>query len=699
MTSQPSFELALLGPLCLTGPNGPLLFSNKKVACLLSYLAVRAPRMQQRERLAELLWGSSFDVQAKQNLRQSLFRLRKLLGAEAIIGEGNDVGLASNLVRSDVKRFESLIAEGSHQALAVAVDLYRGPLLDGFSVPEEAWIAWLSHERDRLQDLAVGALVALGKMERASGRGDLALKAGQRAVALNALREDAHRLVIVELAAAGRKAEALKHYHDLVSVLRRELDAEPDAETRELVADLRIRAGDLHVGVNGREHGNEGTPSSKANASTMAGMGGSLAQTDANRWGASVQRPLPIPQNLSLIVLPFTNLGSDNRYAYLADAMTEVVTADLSRISALTVVATTTAKTFDAGTADIKQICRDAGVRYTLKGSLQQSGPVLRITAQLIDGSSGATLWSDRFDGDVADPFSLQDRITGRIAVSIGRKIETIAAADSTRGRSIPGATDMLLRGLAARHRLYGRENLKHQEECFREAMRLDPTNSDAHALFARVVALQLFSHFLAHGDDPASLQAKALAAAARSVALNPNNANAHVAVGLLNILQGDFAQAAIDNEIAIGLDRNSWPAHNNLGIALTHAGQAERAIPAIERAMRLDPLGPQIAINYVGMGFARLQLGQIDAARLSFQKARAANRALPRAYMGLAVTYVLKDDLVEARRVAAELAQAVPAYRLSKSIDRVFPSSPEPYRKFYETILSPAATQAGVPR
>jgi DNA-binding SARP family transcriptional activator/ActR/RegA family two-component response regulator len=236
---SPRFGLSLLGGFELTGPDGVVDLPSKKLAGLLAYLACTAPQPQPRERLSALLWGSHFDAQAKQNLRQALFRLRKVLGQDALDSDGEVVSLNAAVVLCDVSRFEALVREGSRDALSAAADLYRGRLIDDVTVSEEGWNEWLTGERERLLDLALGAMVGLGEQELAAGRAEHALKAGQRAIALNNMREDAHRLIVQSLAAAGRKAEALKHYQDLVALLKRELNTEPDAATRSLVAELR----------------------------------------------------------------------------------------------------------------------------------------------------------------------------------------------------------------------------------------------------------------------------------------------------------------------------------------------------------------------------------------------------------------------------------------------------------------------------
>jgi len=128
---------------------------------------------------------------------------------------------------------------GSRGALSAAADLYRGRLIDDVTVSEEGWNEWLAGERERLLDLALGAMMGLGEQELAAGRAGHALKAGQRAIALNNMREDAHRLIVQALAATGRKAEALKHYQELVALLKHELNTQPDAATRSLAAELR----------------------------------------------------------------------------------------------------------------------------------------------------------------------------------------------------------------------------------------------------------------------------------------------------------------------------------------------------------------------------------------------------------------------------------------------------------------------------
>jgi two-component SAPR family response regulator len=234
----PIYKLSLLGPSALSGPYGPVDLSNKKLVGLLAYLVLTAPTPQPRDKLLTLLWGSHFEVQARQNLRQALFRLRRALGQDALISDGEEIWLAHGVVDCDVARFERLVQESSHASLAAAVELYRQRLLADVVIREEAWSDWVVGERHRLEGLALDALVRFGEIELALGHVDKALETAHRALAINNLREDAHRLILQALAAARRRAEALKHYQDLVALLKRELKTEPDAATKALAAEL-----------------------------------------------------------------------------------------------------------------------------------------------------------------------------------------------------------------------------------------------------------------------------------------------------------------------------------------------------------------------------------------------------------------------------------------------------------------------------
>jgi TolB-like protein len=399
----------------------------------------------------------------------------------------------------------------------------------------------------------------------------------------------------------------------------------------------------------------------------------------------------------SLVVLPFVSLSSDDEQAYFAQGLSQTVSTDLSRISGLLVISSATAATFTQGPIDIKEVSRQLGVAYVLTGSIQRSAQRVRVTAQLSAGPSGVQIWSDLFDGDHSDLLSLQDRITGRIANSLGREIFVAAARDGEARNIDPKACDLFMRGIAADNRPQSLECLQEQEALFGRAVALDPKHADALARLARAILLQA-TQVHASPQHKEDMLKRGSSAAEKAVALEPGNARAHCSMGLLHVLRGDFERSALANEAAIALDRNFALAHNNLGNSLFHLGNGTDALAAIEAALRLDPRGPQLGSFWTVKGFALLMLGENGEAAACFSRARSANPRLPRAQSGLAVSLALSGDTNAARHVASELLELAPHYRLSQTIDACLPASPAGYRQFYEHVLCPGAISAGVP-
>ncbi|MGY3355892.1 DNA-binding SARP family transcriptional activator [Bradyrhizobium sp. GM0.4] len=274
---SPSFTLALLGRFELIGPDGAVSLPNKKLAGLLAYLAYTAPQPQHREKLSTLLWGSHFEAQAKQNLRQALFKLRQVLGQSALRSDGEFISLNAVVITCDVPQFERLVRKGSRDALTAAADLYRGRLVDDIAVNAEGWSEWVAGERERLSELAVGAMVALGDQELSDGRAGDALLAGQRANALNSMREDAHRLIMRALSAAGRNAEALKYYQAVVCL--------SEARARHRARCHNQRAG---CGIAQGPGAEDRSAGSGSDGRPFAPGGARVRQRQALRGGASV---------------------------------------------------------------------------------------------------------------------------------------------------------------------------------------------------------------------------------------------------------------------------------------------------------------------------------------------------------------------------------------------------------------------------
>lgn len=422
-----------------------------------------------------------------------------------------------------------------------------------------------------------------------------------------------------------------------------------------------------------------------------------IAETEVEAGTEASIAPAPGKEGLSLVVLPFASLSSDVEQAYFAQGLSQTVSTDLSRISGLLVISPATAATLDAKTVDVRQASRDLGVRYVLIGSVQRSERDVRINAQLVDGRTGVQIWSELFDGSNSDLLALQDQITGRIANSIGREIFIAAARDGEARNVDPKSFDLVMRGIAADNRPQSRETLQEQERLFARAVELDPDNSDALARLARATLLQVTQAHVPAEPKQDTLE-RGVQAAERAVALDPGNARAHFAMGMVHVLRGDFERAVLANETAISLDRNFALAHNNLGNALVHLGKGEEALSAAKAAIRLDPRGPQLAAFRTTMGFAHLLLGEIGEAVAYFSQAREVNPKLPRAQVGAAISLALVGDIPAAQLATAALLSLVPHYRLSQTMDACSPASPPRYRTFYDEVLQPGALLAGMP-
>ena len=350
-------------------------------------------------------------------------RLRRILGKDALVTVGETVALRPGVVASDVARFEALLGDGSGNGLQEAVDLYGGRLLGDMSIAEEAWTEWLEAERQRLEGLALDAMVKLGERHLQLGDHGQAREAAQRAIAVSSLREDAHRLMMRALADGGRRADALKHYDQLAALLKLELNVEPDAATLSLAADLR-KSGQRQAEAEARQPGDDGLAA------------------------PAVERSSRFP---SVAVLPFVELcengNGDLRQQYFARGVAEDLIVRLSKFRSLRVIARNSAFTFH-GDVDEAQVGREIGARYVVTGSLRRADDCIRLNVRLVDVSTGVQLWAERYDRQLGALFEVQDEVTQRIAsMLIGhlRRAEINAALQKPPERL--DAYDLYLRG------------------------------------------------------------------------------------------------------------------------------------------------------------------------------------------------------------------------------------------------------------
>jgi DNA-binding SARP family transcriptional activator len=252
-------SLSLLGGFeARIGPGPPVPVPTKKAQALLAYLALTPGQLHPRDKLAALLWGDTAPGTARTALRQTLFVIRKALGAlegEVFQMTGDAIAVAPNTVQTDTAAFERAVGEGTPAALEQAVGLYRGDLLSGLGVAEPVFEDWLMTERERLRELVLEALARRLAHQRTSGVAAPAVHTALRLLALDPLQEAVHRTLMRLYGQFGRRDAALRQYQECVEVLRRELGVEPEPETKAVYQEiLRQRPGQtVEVPLSGQD--------------------------------------------------------------------------------------------------------------------------------------------------------------------------------------------------------------------------------------------------------------------------------------------------------------------------------------------------------------------------------------------------------------------------------------------------------------
>jgi TolB-like protein len=394
---------------------------------------------------------------------------------------------------------------------------------------------------------------------------------------------------------------------------------------------------------------------------------GSL-KAEATKSNETSAQALALPEKPSIAALPFLNLSGDPEQEYFADGVVEDVISALSRIRWLFVIARNSSFTYKGRAVDVKQVGRELGVRYVLEGSVRKAASRVRITGQLIDATTGAHLWADRFEGDLDDIFELQDQITASVIAAIAPQLER---AEIERARRKPteslDAYDFYLRGMANLHQ-GTREAITEALTLFHKAIQLDPD-------FASAYGMPGWCHFWRKVNgwmtDRSREVAEGARLARRAVELGKDDAVALPRSGhALGHLVGDFDGGIALIDRALMLNPNLAAAWFLGGFPRVWRGDPDGAIERFARAMRLSPLDPEMYRMQAGMAVAHLFAGRFDTASSWAEKAF---RDLPSFLMVvgiIAASHALAGRTDEARRAMHHLRQLDPALRISNLRD-----------------------------
>ena len=620
-------RIALLGGLEIEdGEISARTSLTRKSRALVAYLALQGARGQSREKLAELLWGNSAEEQARANLRQALSSLRKALnGNEAtyLVTNGDQVSLAGRDIDLDVAEFERLVAEATPQALKRAAALYRGDLLDGFSLKEDSFETWARAERERLRHLACDALTKLIAHCDEVGDTERCVETAARLLTLDPLREAAHRILMRAYAAQGRQASALKQFEACRDILRREVSVEPEPQTVALYREIRQqRAIALGDGV-------ETAPESE------------------------VEGP-PLPDGPSVAVLPFENESGNPDQEYFAAGLTENIINGLTRFREILVIGVKSILVVRDQAPDLREIGRTLGVAHIVEGSVRKAGDRIRVIAQLVDAATGQRLWAENYDRDLDDIFAVEDEITNIIVATLAGQIEHLELGRATKKPAEdPAAYDCLLRGRQCLSR-YTKDGEFDARRHFERAVGLDP---DYAAAYAGLSISYVHEYEASWSEAPEEALERSYSLARKAVALDDADSTARYALANACFYRGQHELAKVHIEKALELNPNDY--HNICAKAwfLAFSDRPSEGVACSIEAMRLNPLAPDNCLFAIGM--AEYVAGRYEEALAAFGKTKDWGLLRP---AWIAACYAQLGRDAQAQTAAAEVRELAPS-------------------------------------
>ena len=372
----------------------------------------------------------------------------------------------------------------------------------------------------------------------------------------------------------------------------------------------------------------------------------------------------PGPPRLSIVVLPFANIGGDPEQEHFVDGVTESLTTDLSRIRGAVVIARNTAFTYKGKPFDVKAIGRELNVRYVLEGSVQRGGNRMRVNVQLVDAETGSHLWAERFDKPLADLFDMQDEIVGRLANALSDQLAAVEARHAEQAPN-PDSMDLFFQGLSWVHRGRTPNHVAQARDFFDRAFAGGPDNVDALVALAAADIADGGNSFVV---EPATAFAAAEEKLNRALSSFPDHARGHAFLGYVKILTKRALEGIAECEHALALDRNLVDAHGFIGLGKIFTGRAEEAEGHINEAFRLSPRDTSAYAWLTEVGIAKNHLGDCEQAVLWCRRAIEANRNYPEAYFHLASALARLGRLDEAHSAVKAGLALNPSFTVSRA-------------------------------
>ena len=381
---------------------------------------------------------------------------------------------------------------------------------------------------------------------------------------------------------------------------------------------------------------------------------------DSERSRPLVEEKFELPDKPSIAVLPFVNMSGDHGQEYFSDGLTEQIINGLCKVSNLFVVARNSSFAYKEKSVNIQQVGKELGVRYILEGSVQKAGDRVRITAQLIDTTTGYHLWSENYDRDLSDIFALQDEITLKIMNALQIKLTMGEQARLWAGATINiQAYDMHMRGNECFFRINEKDN-KQARRFYHEAINFDNTYAEPYVMLGHSHILDLLYRW---SNSPIESFEQAEKCAERALALKDSLDLTHSLWGWIYLFRRQHEKAIKEGERAIELNPNGAEAHIQLSFILILSDETELAIKLAKRAFRLNPI--PLPYYYMFLAMAYRNNGQYDKAIELSKKGLRGNPDQLSVYLTLAASYMYLNRTEEAHKAVKEVLRIHPNFSL----------------------------------
>ena len=380
-----------------------------------------------------------------------------------------------------------------------------------------------------------------------------------------------------------------------------------------------------------------------------------------------VSRKLPLPDKPSIAVLSFVNMSGDTEQEYFSDGLTEEIITTLSKVPQLFVIARNSTFTYKGQSVNVKQVGQELGVEYVLEGSVRKGGDNVRITAQLIDATTGHHVWAERYDRRLKDIFAVQDDIAGKILMALDVKL--INGEQARFYQTHSGNIEATLKMFEARSSLYrwNKEGSVLARKIFEEITAMEPEWGAPYGFLGLTHVLDVWYRW---SDSPVLSIQKAFQLSQKAIALDESSPIAHGLLGFLYSMTRQHDQSIEEGEKAIQLEPNSADAHGLCAVALHFASEPAKAISLLQKAIRLNPFPPSWYLMFLGHAYRNL--GNYEESASAFKNAIKKEPASLLAHTGLTATYSLLGLEEEARSEVAEVLKIDPGFSVKNLANTV---------------------------